>query len=137
VSWQTFEHQADVGLIFDAADGPQLFVEAGLAYLSLVCHPAGVREHDTYELVGRADNVEDLLIDWLNDLVYLVEGRQAVYKRIDVRNWSETSYRAELHGEPADPERHGLRGLVKAATYHDLEVRHDERGWHARVILDV
>lgn len=137
MSWTFFEHQADVGLEIDAADGPSLFAEAGLAYFSLVCDLEQVRERERYEISGQASAVEELLVDWLNDLVFLVEGEGAVCRRIELPEWSETAYRAELHGEPADPDRHGIRSVVKAATYHGVAVERDERGWHARVILDV
>ena len=137
MSWKTFEHQADVGLALDATDGPALFAEAGLALAALSYDPAAVREREAYELAGEARGVEELLVAWLNDLVFLLEGRRVVWQRIGFSHWSETAYRAELHGEPADPERHSLRDLVKAATYHRLSVSRDETGWHARVILDV
>jgi SHS2 domain-containing protein len=137
VSWSTFEHQADVGLLVDAVDGPGLFADAGVAYFGLVCDIRSVQEREEYELARQADTVEELLVDWLNELVFLVEGRRVVCSRIDVPEWSETSFRALLHGEAADPERHELRSFVKAATYHGLSVVHDNAGWHARVILDV
>ena len=137
MTWQTFEHQADVGLAVDAPDGPGLFAEAGLALLSLVCDLERVAERERHELSGSAPGVEELLVDWLNDLVYLFEGEGVVCRRIALPVWSVTRYRAELFGEPADPGRHNLRGVVKAATYHGLSVTQDESGWHARVILDV
>jgi len=137
VSFETFEHQADVGLALAAADGPGLFVEAGLALFSLLCDLGTVRERETYRLAGEAQDVEELLVAWLNDLVYLFEAEGAVCSRISFPAWSETAYRAELRGERADSGRHGLRGQVKAATYHGLAVTRDASGWHARVILDV
>jgi SHS2 domain-containing protein len=137
VTWRTFEHQADVGLAVDAPDGPGLFAEAGLALLSLVCDVERVAERERYELSGTAPAVEELLVDWLNDLVYLVEGQGVVCRRIEFPDWAETAYHAVLHGERADADRHRLRGVVKAATYHDLSVSRDRAGWHARVILDV
>jgi SHS2 domain-containing protein len=50
---------------------------------------------------------------------------------------SESRLRATIHGEPVDPTRHRFRLDVKAATYHQLEVVHDDCGWRARVIFDV
>jgi len=137
MTWQTFEHQADVGLAVDAPDGPGLFAEAGLALLSLVCDLERVAERERHELSGSAPGVEELLVDWLNDLVYLFEGEGIVCRRIEFPDWSETSYHAVLYGETADARRHRLRDVVKAATYHGLSVSRDEAGWHARVILDV
>jgi SHS2 domain-containing protein len=137
MSWRTFEHQADLGLIVDAPDGPALFADAGLAFFATVCDLERVEERETYELAGRAANVEDLLVDWLNDLIFLFEARGVVCRSIAFHEWGPTHYRAELRGEPADPSRHDPRDLVKAATYHGLSVTEEAGGWHARVILDV
>jgi SHS2 domain-containing protein len=137
LSWETFEHDADVGLVVRGRDGRELFAEAGSALFDLVCDLETVEERDRYELRGTADGIEALLVDWLNDLVFLFEGERVVCRRFAFPLWSETAYRAEAFGEPADPQRHGLRSLVKAATYHRLDVRRAETGLEARVILDV
>jgi SHS2 domain-containing protein len=137
VTWELFEHQADVGLLVRGRDGAELFVEAGFALLSLLCDPATVEPRQRYELAGDAGSAEELLVDWLNDLVYLFEGERVVWCNIEVPLWQPTRYRAVLEGEPADPDRHELRGIVKAATYHGLSVDQDASGWTARVILDV
>jgi SHS2 domain-containing protein len=137
VSWETFEHEADVGLIIRGRNGPELFAEAGLAFFDLVCELDAVKEHARYPLAGEADAVEPLLVDWLNDLVYLFQARGVVCRRFEFPTWSETTYEAEAFGETVDPARHSPRDLVKAATYHGLSVRSQENGLVARVILDV
>jgi len=137
VSWRTFEHQADVGLEIDAPDGPSLFAEAGLAFFATICELEQVVERTAYELAGEASSIEELLVGWLNDLVFLFETQGAVCRRIGFPDWSRTGYRAELYGEPAGPARHGLHPLVKAATYHGLAIEEREGRWQARVILDV
>lgn len=135
--WETFEHQADVGLAVHAPDGAGLFAEAGLALLSLLCEPDTVRERASYDVSVSASGEGELLVAWLNELLFLFEGRSVVWRRIEIRSWSPTALQATLHGEPADPGRHGIGGGVKAATYHGLVVASDPSGWHARVILDV
>ena len=137
MSWEAFEHQADIGLAVEAPDGESLFVEAGIALLSLVCDIERVVERASFELTGEAGGVEELLVDWLNDILYLFEGEQVVCRRIEFPAWTPTAYRALLHGEPADPRRHELRGIVKAATYHGLAVERGATRWSARIILDV
>jgi protein archease len=137
VSWDTFEHEADVGLIIRGRDGPELFAEAGLALFDLVCELDAVQERTRYSVAGEADAVEPLLVDWLNDLVYLFQARGVVCRRFEFPSWCETAYEAEAFGEPVDPARHSPRDLVKAATYHGLSVRSQENGLEARVILDV
>jgi SHS2 domain-containing protein len=137
VSWETFEHEADVGLVIHGRDGPELFAEAGLALFDLVCDLERVEARERYPLAGEADAVEPLLVDWLNDLVFLFQARDVVCRRFSFLAWSRTAYSAEAFGEPVDPERHSPRDLVKAATYHGLSVAKREDGLEARVILDV
>jgi SHS2 domain-containing protein len=137
LSWDTFEHEADIGLAIRAADGPELFATAGLALFDLVCRVEAVVEREHYELSGEADNHEALLVDWLNDLIFLFEGRGVVCRRFAFAEWSSRRYRAEAFGEPIDEERHQPRDLVKAATYHGLSVTEAAGGLEARVILDV
>ncbi len=135
--WETFEHEADVGLVVRGRDGPELFANAGLALFELVCNVERVQAREPFELAGEADGVEALLVDWLNELVYLFEGVGVVCARFTFPEWSERSYRAEAYGEPVDPERHEPRDVVKAATYHRLSVRRAAGGLEATVILDV
>ena len=137
MSWETFEHEADVGLLVRGRDGPELFAEAGLALFALVCDLEAVRERTSWELRGKADGVEPLLVDWLNDLVFLFEAEGAVCRRFAFPAWSETAYEGIAYGEPVDPARHDPSDLVKAATYHGLSVRRLPDGLEAAVILDV
>lgn len=137
MTWETFEHEADVGLVIRGRDGPELFAQAGLALFDLVCELETVEEREHYALAGEAGAVEPLLVDWLNDLVYLFQGRGVVCRRFEFAAWSETAYTAAAFGEPTDPSRHSPRDLVKAATYHGLSVSHRESELEARVILDV
>jgi SHS2 domain-containing protein len=137
LSWEAFEHEADIGLVIRASDGPELFATAGLAFFDLVCRVDAVVDRERYELSGGADDVEALLVDWLNDLVFLFQGRGVVCRRFAFPEWSPRHYRAEAFGEPVDDARHEARDLVKAATYHGLSVTEDARGLEARVILDV
>jgi SHS2 domain-containing protein len=137
MTWETFEHDADLGLVVRGRDGPELFADAGRALFDLVCDLEAVEERERYELEGAADGIEPLFVDWLNDLVFLFEGGGVVCRRFVFPLWSETIYRAEAFGEAADPKRHGLRDLVKAATYHGLVVSRSQAGLEARVILDV
>ena len=136
-AWETFEHEADVGLVVRGLSGAELFANAGLALFELVSDVARVEERQRYALAGEAEDVAALLVGWLNELVYLFEGEGVVCRRFEFQAWSETSYRGEGLGEPVDPDRHAPRDLVKAATYHGLSVRRTPQGYEARVILDV
>ena len=50
---------------------------------------------------------------------------------------SERRLKATVWGEAFDPQRHPEKYAVKAATYHQLEIRPWGDGWQATVILDL
>jgi SHS2 domain-containing protein len=118
-----------------------LFAEAAGALLETIADPATVRTslHRDFEL--SAPDLENLLVDWLGELVYVFEVDRQLFRDATVTvTEAADGWRlaAVARGEPYDPERHPIRVLVKAVTWHGLEVACREDGaWRARVIFDV
>ena len=92
------------------------------------------------ELDVAAPELDLLLVDFLSELLY----------RFDTRGWltrrAEVEVRAldggwELQGtsvgERLDPTRHGTKVLIKAVTYHGLEVVQRAALWTARIVFDI
>ncbi len=135
--YETFEHTADIGLRARAADLDGLFTEAARAFFSVVVENYDdVRPTDEFAISVTADNLEDLLYDWLAELLYLFDTAHVLLARFEVavRNGSLT---ATLGGEPIDTDRHRLDREVKAITYHELKVEQEGDGWLAEVIVDL
>ena len=135
--WETFEHTADVGL---AATGETLgeLLEAladGLA--EQVCPRRSVRPSETRQVAVTAEDVEALAVDFLWEVMSVLEGDRFMLSEIRVLEAGEKVVRAELLGEPYDPARHELRAEVKAVTYHQLRIAPDAGRWVGRVILDL
>ena len=131
------DHTADV---FIRAFGPgreDVFVQAALAMFSLICDPATVKARDDHPLVLEASSDELLLAAWLNELLYLFETRRVVFASFVVDEGEGGRRWARARGEPQDPDRHEVHAQVKAATYHDLELRRVDGGWEGTVLLDV
>ncbi len=83
--------------------------------------------------------VEDLLFDWLAELIYLKDLKAMLFKDFSVKIQKNINYRLEgkAKGEAINPQRHKLRADVKAVTYHLFEVKKVNRLWKARIILDI
>ena len=45
--------------------------------------------------------------------------------------------RGRLVGEARDPARHRWKLIVKAVTYHDIEVFERDGRWESRIFLDI
>jgi SHS2 domain-containing protein len=135
--YETFEHTADIGIRVCAETLEQLFTEAAEALFSLiVANPGEVKivEQTSFRLAS--DQLDYLLFDWLNELLYTHETRRLLFRQFDV-HLQDGRLEADVGGEPVDTSRHELDHEVKAITYHELKVKETKEGWLAEVILDI
>jgi SHS2 domain-containing protein len=135
--YETFEHTADLGLRIRAPTLDELFSEAGRGFFSLiVANLEAVRPVEEVSLGVVGGELDYLLFDWLNELLYIFESRRLVLVEFNVRV-SDGSVQATARGEPFDPSRHQSEHEVKAITYHELKVDRENGGWLAEVIVDI
>jgi SHS2 domain-containing protein len=73
----------------------------------------------------------------LNECIFQFDTYGFVARRAELKELSEGRARAVLWGEEFDPGRHPRGLLVKAATYHNLDIRKTDGLWEAEVIFDI
>ena len=136
---ELFDHTADVGLRVTGADLDDLFrTSAEGVFDYVVVNRSDVRRSVVESCDLEADDPADLLVGWLNELIFLSETRHRIYAAFDPRVAADgRSLHAEVVGEAIDPERHGLDHEVKAVTRHGLTLGRDGEGWSAEFILDI
>ncbi|GAB4295163.1 MAG: archease [Thiohalomonadaceae bacterium] len=136
-SWQHFPHAADIGVAGIAPDLAGAFAQAALALTAVICDPQRVRAEYLVEIACTAPDMELLLVDWLNALIYEMAVRHMLFSRFEVQ-LDGTQLRASAWGEPVDVARHRPAVEVKGATYTELGVFQDAQGlWHAQCVVDV
>lgn len=133
------DHTADVGFLLEAESLEGLFQAAlkGLLSVMFQSPPEGGRRQRRIAL--EAEDLETLLVRYLNELIYLVQTKGFVPGKAQVKvRPQEGGYRLEatLFGEPFQ-EGFGFQGEVKSATFHGLKVEKEGGRWRAQVILDV
>jgi SHS2 domain-containing protein len=136
---ETFDHTADVGLRVTGADIEDLFRTAAEGVFDyIVVNRGDVRPADCEAVALRADAPDELLVAWLNELIFRSETKHRLYSAFDVRVADDgLSLRAEVAGEPIDRDRHVLDHEVKAVTRHGLDLRRVDGGWSAEFVLDI
>lgn len=135
--YETFEHTADLGLRIRADDLRGLFEEAARGLFSvIVTNFDDVRPVDEVTFEVKGTEREELLRDWLAELLYAFHGRHLLLAQFDVR-LDQAGLTATARGEPMDPDRHQIDAELKAVTYHGLKVEQDRDGWLAEVIVDI
>ena len=136
-TFEILEHPADVGFAAYGATQQELFENAAAAMFSLACEPSAIQENVRRELVAEGEDAEALLYAWLAEILAVADAEGLVFRRAEVQEISERRLRGVAYGEKFDRTRHHAGTYIKAVTFHQLEVRHSEQGWRARVFLDV
>ncbi len=137
MSYETFDHTADVGLRVQAPDLNRLFADAARGLFSLIVPDLeSVRPSETVGLEVAGEPSELLLFDWLSELLFVYETRRLLLSEFDVAV-SASGVSATARGEPIDAARHQLDHEVKAMTYHELKLERQADGWLAEVIVDI
>jgi SHS2 domain-containing protein len=129
--YRWLEHTAELALELDAASDEEVFRDALAAFAELVeGHSGGEPLRVPVELAAAAR--ADLLVAWLEELVFLADTELLVPEAAEVLEVRENRVRAVVTGRRDAP-----RPIVKAVTYHDLEFRREGGRSRAHVVFDV
>jgi SHS2 domain-containing protein len=133
--FELIEHTADIGLRAFGRSLPEAFANAAYGMFSIIADLAEVREMEPRRVEINENDVESLLFEWLNRLLYYFDVEGLIFKSFDIVVFSDKHLAADCRGEKYDPSRHHLKLGVKSATYHMLEV--DRAKNRVQVIFDV
>ena len=131
------DHTADIGIAAYGADIKQAFANAALGLFSLIADLTNVGENVERSVELWAEDEESLLVEWLNELIYIFDVEHIIFKRFEIDNLTRNYLKARCFGEEIERARHKLKMGVKAATYYMLKITKDDDGYKAQVIFDV
>lgn len=135
--WRHFSHGADIGVEGLGHTPAEAFEQAALALTAVVTDPAGLRDERSVPIRCHAPDLELLLFEWLNTIVYHMATDRTLFGGFKVCI-SDGELTGEARGEAVDVARHAPAVEVKGATFTELAVtRGDDGRWRARCVLDV
>jgi SHS2 domain-containing protein len=132
---------ADIAFEATGRDLAELFSAAADATMNvMIDNLDAIEPRETREIELSNDNIEMLLFDFLQELIYFKDARRLLLRvsEAQIEQKAEAySLKAKLTGEQLDDTRHHQRADVKAVTLHGFSVQQRDDGWKARVLLDI
>ena len=116
-------------------DLKELFENAALALLSVICKTDKVKPKEKEEFQIKGNNAEELMINWLQGIIAIVDTEQKFFSKVEIEKIDETCVRAKLSGEPIKPELGET--VVKAVTYYKYKLEKTGKGYKVTVCLDI
>ena len=135
--YRTFSHTADLGLEIFGKDESEIFAHAGIALFSVLTDIKKIREKKSWDIQAEGLDWEDLLVNYLSEILYRFDTEQILLRRIVILKLNPRLVVARGRGEILDPSRHPIKTGIKAVTHHQTSLQRSPTGFSARVILDI
>ena len=130
--FEELEHTADYAIRAWGKNLPELFIEAARGMNSLTGGKPG-SPSSSRRIKLEAPDLETLLISWIEELAYYMEVESMIFSDLKISNLSPHVLQATVTGGPAV----GLSKLIKAITYHHLEIQEVAGGYETTIVFDV
>lgn len=135
--YEQFPHTSDIGIRVFGRDLKELFQNADFAMFDTMADLEGLKggSEDKFSLKGK--DYEDLLVLWLDELLYNSCTKDVLYFRFEIDELTENTIKASAFGRPAGVNRNRLKKEIKAATYSGLHIDKTDSGYKVEIIFDV
>ncbi len=135
--YEQTDHTADIGLKIFGNSLLDLFANAGYALCDSLTDTSKVIPATKQTFCLQRDSTEELLVEWMGDLLYTFETEGLLFSRFNIISIDKNSLSAEAEGEFFNSALHTIKNGVKAVTYHKLKIEEKNGLWLAEVVLDV
>lgn len=135
--FQLLEHTADMGIEARAESREKVLLEMARGLAGLMFGDGRSGAESVVEVAVQAEDSVELLVAWLNEIVYWSDSGNFVPVAFRIVQLTDTTLQAVINGELFSPECHSLERQVKSVTYHQACLEENPEGWYARVYVDL
>lgn len=135
--YELIDHTADIGIKAYGDDLSEAFAHAAKGMFDIITDSSQIESKGEYQIELSSDDLEQLLVDWLDELLYLQGAENLVFGEFRVSiDEEKPEISATVFGEEFDTDKHKIGMEIKAVTYHMLEV-HKGEPCFVKVLFDV
>ena len=116
-------------------DLKEVFTNAAEAMFSIICQTDKIKPEKAVDITAKAGSAKELMIDWLQELIAAVDTEEMFFSKFEILEIDENHIKAKIYGETVTPEKGET--VVKAVTYYKYKFEKTDKGYLARVSLDI
>ena len=131
--YETLDHTADVMVRAFGGTLEECFANAAYAMFDQLADLSKVEAKLSFKVDVEGSESEQLLVDFLSELLFLFDTELVLLSKFDVKYDGEVM-RVLAKGEKIDKRRHEMRKAIKAVSYHAIEIA-PEKGY-VQVLFD-
>src|SRR3989344_3742884 len=130
---------ADIAFEATGKTMEEVFESCAIAFSDISANVKKIQSKIKKEIKLSAGMIEDLLYNFLSELIYLKDAEQLLFAKYEVKIKQTKNYELVVtaYGQNLNEIKKELKDDVKAVTMHMFEIKQTEKGWRAQVILDI
>jgi SHS2 domain-containing protein len=134
MKYEILEHKADLKIRAFGKTKEELFENATAGMFEAAKYEKEVKSQKSKAKIKiTSADLPSLLVDFLSEVLYLVETKKLVFEKVKFKKFSENEIEAILIGRPL--KRMGV--YIKGVTYHDLDIHQEKGKWEATILFDI
>jgi protein archease len=135
MTYRFLDHTADALVECEGKTFEELLETAAHALYAVAFRQTQARIDLEEVIEVEGETREELLVRWLQELIYLMEVRYFVASVFQFERADDTGVRARVAGYTYHPDERDAE--VKAATYHEMAIEETEKGLTTRIVFDL
>ena len=135
--FEILDHTADISIKAYGKDLKELFANAAFGMFNILADLEGITTSTELEIKAEAPDSEELLMEWLDELLYNFYTKHIIFSKFDITELTDTKLTARAKGRFVGENKNRLKTEIKAATRHDLHIDKKENHHEVQIIFDV
>ena len=137
LKYEIIDHTADVCIRVFGNSLEELFVASAKAMMEIITDVEKVNPSKGISIKAQGENYEELLVKWLQEILYLHEVKKMVFKDFEIKIENAARAVGKAYGEKIDVDRHELYSNIKAVTYHNLKIISSKDKYRVDIVFDI
>jgi SHS2 domain-containing protein len=129
--------QSDLAVKVSGNSQADLFANSAFALFDVMTDVEKVAISDRMPLEVEGMDRDDLMVNWMRELLYLYQGSGYLLREFHIREAKDTLVKAEVCGEKIDPDRHEIKKEILGVAYHQSRMQKTGDQWTAQMIFEI